>query len=167
MGVSVEVWRSRIGTYNRSGLRPSFSMMLFPPLLQVFHFLILLMLLVIGNVELNPGPNLDLKKCKLCTFQAISISQHLKHHEGNFNYIYECPFEYCLLTFKSFPNLDAHVSHHGAPRDAVVSDAIPLLPELQFVLCSQCFTSTKVLVKHMMDHSKVGTAVSCPLSNEC
>lgn len=170
MGVSVEVWRSRIGSYNCSGCHPSVSMMSFPALLQALHFLVLLILLIIGNIELNPGPNMNLKKCKFCNFEALSVDQHLKHqrvHETNFNHKFVCPFECCLLMFDSFPNLKSHVSHHGARRNVVVDPSTPTLPELQCTLCNHCFASMKLLITHLVEHSKDGAEVLCPLSNEC
>lgn len=172
MGVSLEIWRSRIGSYNCCGSNSALSSlsMSFPPVLQAFYFLILLILLIIGNIELNPGPNMNLKKCNLCNFEAVSVDQHLKHqrfHEANFNHKFVCPFESCLLVFTSFPNVNAHVSHHGSRRDAVVDPATPSRPELQCAICNQCFASLKLLITHLMEHSKNGAAVSCPLSNEC
>lgn len=132
MGVPIEVWRGRIGTFHgRSHIQSSpHSLFLHPSwIIIIFHFIIFAMLLVIGNVELNPGPGTGSYPCCHCPFQAKTTVDHITHqklHFGTSASTFSCPFPICHATFVSFASVNAHISHHSVPRN-VLTGAVDTL----------------------------------------
>lgn len=170
MGVSIEVWRARIGTHARSQrCRKSFGKFSchFFPSVVIFHFFIVLILLVIGNVEMNPGP--DMKKCHVCNYDARSISDHLKHqriHEDEFNFIYKCPFISCHFSYESFAGLSSHVSYHNINRREVRGGG----EVKECVNCGSLVSCFQALCYHFLDHhlkSDAPEPVKCPRVSVC
>lgn len=127
MGVTVAVWRARIGTFaigSRSSQSNTNCVSLLLGrgiLLAVFHCFYPLTLLIIGNVESNPGPSL--KPCPVCAHEGISISAHISHqrsHEVDCNFKFFCPLPTCHHQFAKLRTLSANVSIHAVSRDDVL-----------------------------------------------
>lgn len=104
--VTIDVWRARIG-FHSARLAGSdvvtVSLHLSSVLLQIFHFVICLILLIIGNVEVNPGPASQFC-CAYGQFAATfaSLSEHAKHqriYANNCNSTFEC--RVCMVQFSS------------------------------------------------------------------
>lgn len=165
MGVSIETWRARIGSFHGRS-----HMIVFTPITQtlqsqllgVLHFLVILMLLVIGNIELNPGPG-NTFSCPYCNFKANTTGEHITHqkkHESLFNFRYVCPLQTCSFTFTSFASANAHVSHHSIPRNQVIGHIL----RIQCANCDKRLPNNKELCDHLRKaHLKLSQEVVCPL----
>lgn len=168
MGVSVEAWRARIGAFNSNSFSINTlgkSLLYHSQFIVIFHFLICLVLLVIGNVEVNPGPVMN--NCHVCAYKAKSISDHLKHqriHQGDFNFLFKCPIPTCHFTYKSFPALNSHVTYHDVNRQEVTIGE----SGVQCMKCGDILACYQTLCYHSLnDHLKRDDSVTCPLANAC
>ncbi|KAK3916867.1 Zinc finger protein 691 [Frankliniella fusca] len=170
MGVPLVVWRARIGTFSRNvrsvkGSSGNGPIALERLLLFVFHFTYLLVLLIIGNIELNPGPSL--KSCKACGFNANSLSDylvHLKIHEVDFNFKFICPLPTCHCSFSNYRNLNSHISGHSVSRDEPVRR---VAARIKCSVCDEVFLSYPLMLKHFKTHLDQGLSYVCPLINDC
>lgn len=137
--------------------------------LSSFFFRILLILLVCGNVERNPGPGLE--KCRVCNFEARTVGEHMQHqrlHESGFNFRYVCPVIPCHFTFTSYATFDSHVSSHSVPRNEVACNAETSRGGLLCDSCGEVQACVKNLCDHMIrEHLQKGQPVHCPLQSQC
>ncbi|XP_052127557.1 uncharacterized protein LOC113207436 [Frankliniella occidentalis] len=167
MGVSVEAWRMRIGGFNCSGSIGIVQIISLPmsyALSSLHIFLLLFVLLLIGNIELNPGP-IQLNPCAICNFKAISAEQHIQHqriHESVFNFQFSCPFLGCPISYSSLRSLNAHLSKHTQPRNEVTSGTVIFKCEF----CEINVASNRDYCLHIKDkHLNVENSegILCPL----
>lgn len=168
MGISIDAWRQRIGLHNGAtsvGLQSCHILSSLPTgLSSAIHlFLVICMLLVLGNVELNPGPQppVSLKACSSCKSQFKTAQQHIEHqrlHANNFNFSFECPYSLCLSTFKQFKSLNAHVSNHTVRRDQVVGNSV----SFKCPYCDGKVSTNMEYCKHLKEHLNNGLSVQCP-----
>lgn len=166
------MWRARIGSYIHGVSTSSSSSgdWLFVQginTLLAFFLRVLVVLLIIGNVEVNPGPALE--KCRVCNYEAQTIGSHMQHqrlHASISNFRYVCPVIPCHCTFLSYATFDAHVSSHEVARNEVA------MPNFNGgLLCETCGTAqpcVKNLCDHIInEHLKNGQSVQCPLKLKC
>lgn len=166
MGISVEEWRSRIGR-NCSGDNNSLVFIL--PASNLISGIyvsitIILLLLVIGNVELNPGPE-DQYACFLCNFKAKTPNQNIYHqqiHSETFNFRFRCPLPNCQHSYDTFKCVQAHLSHHGTVNIDEVAD--PATINSKCAYCEEPISTNRAYCKHLKKHLKEGLHVSCPFS---
>lgn len=171
MGVSIEVWRGRIGTFHGKsftccrccGLLPSFL----PGLISAIHiFMIIYVHLVIGNIEMNPGPvtPINMRPCSSCPFKAMTPEQHIYHqqvHSGTFNFRFVCPFSLCHHTYDNYRSLSAHLSHHSTRRDEVAGN----VNSFKCAYCDAIVKTNRDYCKHLKEtHLDKGVEIMCPLS---
>jgi len=177
MGISVEQWRVCIGLFGskrcrRQGLlvrKSSLGTLLF----ALLSALVISMLLVIGNVEMNPGPF----ACKLCSAVPETISSSLLHqqyHSKCKNFSFHCPSPNCNITSKSFGTIRSHVSvfHNRTKHRSVPPSAAESPPDHSFQceVASCNFTAPILweLVQHLYIHFNEGVQVPlCPLASVC
>ena len=171
MGVSISVWRQSIGLFNSTKWISS-GCCVSSDILSTFHaaahlFFLLCVLLVIGGVELNPGPTAPdfLKPCSLCPFKARTAEQHIYHqriHANASNFVYNCPFPRCARVCRTFTAVSSHLCYHTTRRDELIGE--PAKCKCQY--CDLEIDSNKVYVKHLKDHLDEGFAVTCPLKSD-
>ncbi|KAK3916835.1 Transcriptional repressor CTCF [Frankliniella fusca] len=174
MGVSIEVWRARTGMFcgrasltsrSREAKNDVASVTATASILAS----ILTILLLIGNIEPNPGPF----PCKLpwCTIVPTTISSNVRHqqfHAMDKHFMFTCPA--CDYGTKSFSALNTHVSlthrerrHHIADPDHADESLPPLPHNCSVDLC--CFSTASFweLVQHLCNnHINEGVTVKCP-----
>lgn len=161
MGVSIEVWRARIGSFNGNSSNLAIFCMPVTLLLTGLHlFMIIFVLLLIGNVELNPGP--DNFNCALCGFKAKTAEEHVHHqnvHAGLFNFKFVCPFPLCHHSYSTFKSVSAHLSQHSTPRHQLLGEADNFTCDY----CEKNVSTRRDYCKHLKKHLEVGLEVHCPL----
>lgn len=132
-------------------------------LLGSLHFLVILILLIIGNIELNPGPTQY--ACPYCEFKASTTGLHINHqrsHEMMHNFRFVCPLPTCNFTFDKFVSANAHVSNHGIPRNEVTGGVL----SMQCANCDIRVSNNSALCSHLKEvHLKFGVEVVCPLKD--
>lgn len=184
MGVSIEVWRARIGVFcGRTSLRSrevkndETSVAATVSILAV----IVTILLVIGNIEPNPGPfPCKLQWCQVVPETIASNVRHQHFHAKDKNFMFTCPA--CDYGTKSFSALNTHVSlkhreitHHIADPDNHIADPDnadvtpgPVVHRCSVDLCTFSTLSIWELVQHLCQvHIDLGVAVKCPLVALC
>lgn len=180
MGISIDIWRGRIGLFHRNlklktrPLQDSQGSAWIA--VGKFHFYVLLICLIIGNVETNPGPTF---KCHGCNFTASSLQSvisHFKFHTNEKNFQLSCPHPFCLSVCKTMRGLSLHVNemHSGEVDTSSSSSAQQVLPSTSSIICQvpEClenFSSVPLLCHHYLnDHIvKNQHAVPCPLVKKC
>lgn len=179
MGIDVDLWRARVGVFGRyrclqrSSHTSEIASFLPGCLIVALHFLCILTLLVIGNVELNPGPLLD--KCQLCGFESALVSQLVKHqqiHADSSNFRYVCPVTLCHSVFLNYANLCTHVSNHRLPKnnEAILPmDNAEQPSSMKCSICGKIESCVKNWCDHFLkQHLKSGLeTVRCPLVSAC
>lgn len=164
----MEVWRARIGRNCCGG--NDFLLYVFPASKLTsglyLSIAIILLLLVIGNVELNPGPE-DLKACIHCNFKAKSAKHHIYHqqlHSDAINFQFRCPFLLCQHSYETFRSVQAHLSHH---RTVNVDEVVDHVADnsIQCAHCEVLLSTNRAYCKHLKDHVKTGVPLSCPFSS--
>lgn len=134
---------------------------MFVSALQIF--LVIFTLLIIGNVEINPGPQ-ELSDCSWCGFKAKTSEEHIHHqtiHSGNYNFQYRCPFSSCHHKYAKLKSVSAHLSHHSVARTEVVGET----SSYTCAYCSEKVSTNCYYCKHLKKHLKEGVSVTCPLGN--
>ncbi|KAJ1519041.1 hypothetical protein ONE63_011284 [Megalurothrips usitatus] len=126
------------------------------------------MLLIIGGVELNPGPF----PCKVCPVVPQTIASSIRHqllHSNSRYFEYFCPVESCMYNSTSFGALKYHVSmfhrktRHQDP-DATEQTLCPHFNDGQ--RCVFSTASLQELVQHLCEkHLKKGEHVACPIQD--
>lgn len=183
MGVSIDVWRARIGSYNspgtvRSGLISSSTVLASASLTHYVGVMVLSLglihiLLSIGGVESNPGPDVEEQfTCSFChkSFNSVnSYAVHQKCHSNIKNFQFPCT--HCGDKFGTVGAFNAHYSrfHRGQDAEDVTTPAgtfADLLLSASFICteptCQQEFRTFSELNKHMAEHLKNGFVVLCP-----
>lgn len=166
------MWRARIGSYFH-GVSPRSNACVWLCVqgtvsLLAFALRVLPILLVIGNIEVNPGPTLE--ECRVCHHQSITIGSHMTHqrlHSHNSNFRYVCPVVPCHCTFTLYATFDAHVSSHQVARNEAV---LPSHDE-EGLRCAACGTG-QACVRSLCDHAikehlQNGQPIQCPLQSKC
>lgn len=168
MGITVEMWRARIGSYCTGG--NNLLLFVFPASKLVSGLYVslatILLLLVIGNIELNPGPE-DLYACIHCNFIARTAREHIYHqqlHSDLFNFRFRCPFPPCLHSYTSFKCVQAHLSHHSTVNvEEVVNQAADT--SIHCAHCVEKLGTNRAYCKHLKEHLKNGSSLPCPFSS--
>lgn len=171
MGVTVDQWRAAIGFFCGGGLcskavfkepNLSFSLSL---LLVCIKFSVLISLLVIGGVELNPGPTYH---CRHCTFSAESVGKYVSHqaiHSLMRHVVYYCPL--CEYKTGVSRNLEGHIrrSHPTKELTPRTEQLTCISEEAKCAVpgCGACLETVDLLLSHLKGHIKNGDTVSCPL----
>lgn len=158
MGVSLDAWRAAIGLFghkqfhsrcscSRSGSGKWTSTVM--PVLAV-----IMVLLLIGNIEKNPGPACKFKSCGFVTETIASCVRHQFYHSSSSNFMFYCPSPECVYSSKSFNALNYHVSmfhretkHHNLEdpeADKKLSCTVPG--------CHETMDSLWSLVQHICQH---------------
>ncbi|KAK3930230.1 Zinc finger protein 407 [Frankliniella fusca] len=170
MGVDVDIWRVRIGSFGvRGGMRTrlSSSTQTGPQLQLSCVFVLILALLVIGNVELNPGPATF--RCNICSFESsdlLLIADHQKVHAVRKTYSFKCLWPTCHLSYQGYQSLHDHIlrSHPTSTTSSPASTVLKCSHEG----CEQSvFVSVAELVKHCIEHLGNGLSLQCPLRENC
>lgn len=166
MGVSIEVFRCRVGLFNLCRVRIGsshsdhdltgicLSFRLIPAAALCF-------LLLISGIELNPGP--DLFKCKYCSLSlesAAKYCEHIKVHRHRKNFGIACCF--CSRRMKTPNAFQTHVSkHHQAQREQLNFKPMDVTCSVQN--CKLKLESRKDYMHHMTEHLKKNEFFKCPL----
>lgn len=170
MGVSVDTWRAAIGLYvqGRCGFTRSKKLAATWTGWTLPVLAVILVLLVIGNIESNPGPlPCKFKSCNIVTNTIASSVHHQQYHSRDSNFNFYCPSPECIYVTKSFNALNYHVStfHRETRHDIIgVSEAVQLLCDANE--CSFTTDSMWKLVQHKTEHMKNSTpleGVLCPI----
>lgn len=166
MGISTEEWRVRIGSHagncgkiackNVGGNALNLLDLLLA--LGVVAYI-----LVIGCVELNPGPF----PCTLCRVVPETIASSIYHqhfHARNKCFVYTCPA--CQFATSSFGSLKFHVSQLHREEYHQDPEAKEQLMCLYCCTGENTFQSTSLweLVQHFYKHHD-GTEVQCPIED--
>ncbi|KAK3929517.1 Serendipity locus protein beta [Frankliniella fusca] len=188
MGVSLEVWRARIGSFNKAGATSSSLALLHRSLAStggtcVLSLALIDVLLLIGCIEINPGPDQPyIATCSLCrtTFHsANTYADHQSLHLTNDkNFKFPCPF--CEDHF--FGSVSGFLNHHyrfhfktsrldsapAAPAADLFSDVL-LDPDYRCSTptCQMKCRTLKELRKHTETHIKSGFVMNCPFRQAC
>lgn len=169
MGVTIEVWRIRIGLFH-GGNRCKSSDGKEDVLSQLLMILkigaVIALLLLIGGIELNPGPF----PCKICSVVPETIASNIRHqnfHANNINFMYHCPSESCMYYSTSFSGLKYHVSifhRTHQHQDSAATDRF-FCPHMidDGEDCSFSTMSLFGLVQHLYQHLDEGYSVWCPI----
>lgn len=167
MGVSVEQWRASIGLFaNRKLTNPSNvkGASVFSTLLMRLCSAVLVILLIIGGVELNPGPF----PCKLCSAVPETIASSIRHqriHSLSRNFKFNCPVQSCLFDTTSYGSLKFHVSmfhRQFAHRNPAATESIVCLHR-EAENCMFSTTSLWELVQHLCKHLQENVRIECPI----
>lgn len=128
MGISIDVWRARIGSFSGHQLKSDssfsegccdqnwnssyclhstcFNLMG----VVAFHFIVLFMCLIIGNVEMNPGPAFTCPSCNFKSSSLLNCAFHQQVHRHEKNFAFRCPGILCKSKlFISYPGLLNHI----------------------------------------------------------
>ncbi|KAK3933120.1 Transcriptional regulator STP3 [Frankliniella fusca] len=177
MGVSTEQWRIRIGLFGgkkcKSRIKSISLLNSFSKLSALLTPFVIYLLLVIGNVELNPGPF----PCKFCAAVPDTIASSLSHqqfHSKNSNFKFFCPAPECgNLSSCSFGTIRSHVSlaHPHTKHRPFLDQDVNCEPQPQCFKCEVCDYSSSVLwdlVQHLYVHLTSGVQIpKCPLFSDC
>jgi len=174
--VTIDIWRARIGSYVRSCGLNLFntrqhieSLLMCMMKIAAFHFIIFSILLVIGNVETNPGPNS--LQCPSCSKELPSLGAHAHHqriHAATFNFSFVCGS--CKLGYNSFSSLQSHISKcHREDRKICTEESTERLDKHKCTICNEQFQSLFEFLKHTRDShiESEENGVVCPLVDEC
>lgn len=163
MGITVEQWRTVIGRY---GCRINSHLpntkgdgsTLFDCL---FAAAVICYLLVIGGVEINPGPY----PCKLCPTVPETITSSIRHQQMHIlsrNFEFFCPVENCLFLTSSYGSLRFHASTFHRQllhQDPAATTRIACPSEN----CPFSTASLWEFVQHLCEHLNQKTSIECPI----
>lgn len=172
MGISLEQWRVTTGKFSCPSKYPfrkkAFSV---NEKQSVKLFIVIAILLVIGGVELNPGP---LYSCKACKSILPSVRKFVRHqmiHAENSKFRFSCPYVTCRSSFTSAITIQNHIYRSHCDRtSSSLSFSYHSNPIRPFVCknewCKKQFSEFEELVRHTRSHlTEVGSQVKCPFKN--
>lgn len=173
--VTIDIWRARIGSYIKSfGLnlntrQQNESLLMRMMKIAALHFIIFSILLVIGNVEVNPGPHSF--QCHSCGKELASLGAHAHHqriHAATLNFSFICGS--CKLGYNLFKSLQSHISKcHKEDRNKCPEENSEILDKHRCTICNEQFQSLFEFLKHTRDShiESEENGVVCPLVDEC
>lgn len=172
----MEVWRARIGSFNKGShvfLRSFFKhgSSLRSAVAFAMPLLLLTSLLLIGCVETNPGP--VQYQCTVCPSSFNSVAGYAKHQELHAikkNFMFPC-FE-CGMDMVSVNAFKVHFSrfHSNVPadnpapgRDDIFADVLhDATFKCTLITCQETCRTSRLLKGHMVKHLQNGHVISCP-----
>lgn len=169
MGVSLELFRCRIGLFNFRHVKvPSTSSTNHNVRkgigLSLRHIPVatLCLLLIISGIEQNPGPTVFIcKYCSLSFRSAAEYCDHIRIHKLWKNFTIPCTS--CNRQVKSLTSLQSHMSRfHRNVRER------PTIKSIKAVKCSECKIELDTRSKykgHMEAHLTAGVSITCVLTN--
>ncbi|XP_052130801.1 uncharacterized protein LOC113210708 [Frankliniella occidentalis] len=174
MGVSTDIWRACIGTfchpvYKKRTSSSTKAKIAKARLHLTFWFAILAILLVIGNVERNPGP--AEYKCNHCERISPSLRSNAAHqrdsHSMDSNYSYYCAVASCRNEiFVSHKSLVNHIwkRHTSAKDEALDVNVPPSRVSCSTEGCVDVFSSLHLLCNHLISYhgQEKGERILCP-----
>lgn len=176
MGVSLELWRCRIGTFAASGRGTNTLSSLWTTSLLnagtslVMSLILINILLLIGSVETNPGPSQF--QCSYCgkaftTVSGYGIHQNVHARDNNFRF--PCPA--CgdeFATANAFrihwTRMHSENKRHDLQETASRNVFYDVLLDTLFecTTCQKKCRTASHLRKHMNEHLKAGYVILCP-----
>lgn len=176
MGVSIEVYRARVGLYGHvykgagssSCTKPQHGSNPFGLSMVAISATLLCILLLMAGVEPNPGPD-NSYKCKFCSllFNTTSkYSQHMMVHSHWKNFSIQCCF--CQRFFKNAVSFDSHVTRfHRDMRTKAKDSSNRSSSSAMFTCpiddCKKILDSREVFKIHMTSHLQKGSSFQCGL----
>lgn len=165
MGVSLEAWRARIGQFC-AGRSSSVSCkpggVSLSPLLLLLALPVLLSCLVIGGVELNPGPfKCPFPSCGFSSESLNTVAYHQQVHSSSKHFQYKCPMLLCSAKiFATYAGLTNHIKEIHAERPSQAgSSSGSILCIVQE--CSSSFPNHSDLLHHLIQHLSTNVGVKC------
>jgi len=126
------------------------------------------MILVIGGIELNPGPY----PCRLCSTVPETIASSIRHQREHAvktkDFTYHCPSQKCSYYTLSYGALNFHVSskhrfeRHVDPS-ATAQRTCPYGTDA--AECAFSTTSLHGFVQHLCQHLEQGTNIECAIDS--
>lgn len=176
MGVSVELWRARIGTFSARG---SCSLINHIKINTgginslVMTLFLINALLVMGCVEMNPGP--DQHKCSYCDQVFSSVTRYGEHqivHMKGKHFLFPCSVSGCPQRFSTTTGFSIHHSRFHIKTQALHSEAtsssnvfvdvMQSPSDFKCLYCAKLFRTASLLRKHSNDHLTRGSIILCP-----
>lgn len=176
MGVSTEVWRCRIGIFNK-GQRYFLSYNSLNAFCTILPLSLILIniLLLIGCVESNSGPSqLQCTVCSMVFNDVHNFAKHQEVHASRKNFSYLCCE--CDDKFVTAKALEVHFSRYhrhsgtssGTSRPAssrhdIFADVLLRASNACTVpICQETLRTARFLKQHMVNHIRRGYVVLCP-----
>ncbi|XP_026290906.2 uncharacterized protein LOC113215492 [Frankliniella occidentalis] len=172
MGNSLEAWRAAIGSFcpaacagpKKNQLQDFIGIDFNCKYYRLFWFLVLTSLLIIANVESNPGPAYQCQKCSE-TFETLrGNAEHQQSvHSLERKFVYSCAWPSCgHLIFCTFKALSVHLCkfHDKDTRSNVGTERL----QCSSPGCTQEASSMTNLCHHLInDHGvKSNETIRCP-----
>ena len=165
MDVSVEIWRARCGLFNcRLCKSPAPCCSCVGDIIVVLCglFAILSILLVIGNIEVNPGPTYLCRECSQSFESVGSQVAHQQLHQNESNFFFQCPHSACALnlSFRTLKELNAHLMfYHRRPKPTSAGVGRSLTCNVRE--CGFPAQNLKALVHHIFSHLQKQEPILC------
>ncbi|XP_052126416.1 uncharacterized protein LOC113206767 [Frankliniella occidentalis] len=177
MGVSIDVWRASIGTF--CPLRVCKKKTCYTKVKikktkvnLAFWFAVLALLLVIGNVETNPGPEYQCRHCNKISNSLRANSSHQRNaHSMDSKYVFYCAASSCTKEiFLSYKALYHHVwyRHLSVREEEIANRDINVLEQSLCTSegCPVSLPSLRALCHHLInDHGKKDERIVCPFQD--
>lgn len=166
VGVSLDVYRSRIGLFSggsRNCTLHFHSLHSLGIVLRHIPVVCLCILLLASGIESNPGPRTyPCSFCKLKFSQAKSYFSHHSIHQSVKNFGIPCVYPDCHSRLKTFASLQFHLQHKHSQRaeSAVVPGSATF--KCPIPSCNETILSKKILRVHMSGHLNDGKTFLCP-----
>lgn len=126
---------------------------------------IISMLLLIGNIESNPGPNFSCHICNKVFASSSANIMHQKIHSNERNFQFKCPHSLCLRTFSSHQGLFKHLNDHQTVGSEVFVQSNKIF-KCNFGNCHDEFQRASDLCHHLLSCHRNESKV-CPFSAQC
>ncbi|KAJ1519015.1 hypothetical protein ONE63_011392 [Megalurothrips usitatus] len=168
MGVSIDIWRARIGFYRGSvQLNAKEMHAIFLDATNVKYFMaVLAMSLIVGNVEPNPGPPF---KCpqESCSFTSPDISRiayHQQIHRAQKNFNFRCPIVLCKhKLFTTYSGLTNHINDLHSARKSPQTTIVAAQSSCKITTCDFSCATRSELCHYLIQHLQKNTVLKCPL----
>ncbi|KAK3915676.1 Alpha-aminoadipic semialdehyde synthase, mitochondrial [Frankliniella fusca] len=181
MGVSVEIWRARIGKFSSRCKMKSTSKTNLNVCAAVSCTLLLLVvaaavtisMLLIGGIEPNPGPY----PCNLCSVIPETVASSMRHQHMHASrikaFVYRCPEQGCeKFATPSFSYLKYHVSvlhrdtyHQDPSATEMICCPYTSLASEDLGQCNYSTVSFWEFVQHLYLHLDKNHSVMCPIDD--
>jgi hypothetical protein len=180
MGVDIQIYRSRIGIFN---FKTNYtSKKLFRKYnmscaayrvksnlhLSIMCARLICVLLIIGSVEINPGPTFT---CT-CNDQFTAIKDYRSHiwiHSYDKHFSYNCPYNRCNFVSRNYKSFIAHLNkfHDVIQNRVFVQEQIESNTRCgslvcDYFSCNEKFFNTEAYLRHYKKHCIGVNDVSCP-----
>lgn len=136
-------------------------------LLNMLPLAVLLVLLLVGGIESNPGP-FPCHQCSAVPETLVSSLRHQRVHSQTSNFKFHCPAATCNFASQSFNFAQQHLSlFHRDSRhiDPSAKDAISCPNISGGIPCTFTATSFWLLVQHLYSHLDSNVCVKCPFKD--